>query len=62
MNSDDPIVNAFQNLRKTRQIVLCPITDQRIGEHIGYNGGMVLPAAIEIGTYAMASQKRHRPT
>lgn len=26
-----------------------------IGEHIDYNGGMVLPAAIEIGTYAVAA-------
>ncbi len=26
-----------------------------IGEHIDYNGGLVLPAAISLGTYALIS-------
>lgn len=31
-----------------------------IGEHIDYNGGMVLPAAISLGTYAIVSERQDR--
>jgi len=29
-----------------------------IGEHIDYNGGMVLPVAINLGTYALVSPRK----
>lgn len=49
--------NAFQELYGKRgKLYFAPSRINIIGEHIDYNGGMVLPAAIEIGTYAMASQ------
>lgn len=31
-----------------------------IGEHTDYNGGYVFPAAIELGTYGLASKRDDR--
>lgn len=47
------------NHEKT-EVYFSPGRVNLIGEHIDYNGGMVLPVAIDLGTYAIVSKRADR--
>ncbi|HVW97701.1 MAG TPA: galactokinase [Mucilaginibacter sp.] len=51
---------AFENIfKKTPQhIYFCPGRVNLIGEHIDYNGGLVMPCAITFGTYLLLSPNK----
>ena len=47
--------------RKGEMFFFSPSRINLIGEHIDYNGGKVLPAAIALGTYGVAARREdHR--
>lgn len=51
----EEIQASFQKFFKsTGSLFFCPGRINLMGDHIDYNGGWVLPAAISLGTYAMA--------
>lgn len=49
---------AFQNLygKDAEHIYFCPGRINLIGEHIDYNGGLVMPCAINYGTYLLIAK------
>lgn len=61
MNYDERIINKLKEKFSERfsengRLFFAPSRVNIIGEHIDYNGGRVLPCAIEIGTYGIAKK------
>src|SRR5690625_3283435 len=54
------LIATFQNVFETSEHPRCFFAPGRInliGEHTDYNGGYVFPAAISLGTYALATKR-----
>jgi len=50
----------FQSNANPLKVFFSPGRVNLIGEHIDYNGGMVLPVAINLGTYAVVSKREDK--
>ena len=56
-------IEAYQHIFKTKaeaKLFYSPGRVNLIGEHIDYNGGLVFPAAISIGTFGVAGKRSDR--
>ena len=62
LNDISSTIDLFQQLysESARAIYFAPGRVNLIGEHIDYNGGKVLPAAISLGIYALISPRQDR--
>jgi len=55
--TNQELAHAFKNIygKEATNIYFCPGRINLIGEHIDYNGGLVMPCAINYGTYLLVS-------
>lgn len=50
----------FGECDREKMVYFSPGRVNLIGEHIDYNGGMVLPVAIDLGTYAVVAKRKDK--